>query len=172
MAIFLLVVGVMFIMIGTMSQRIRVSDKNNKRMSTKQFELEQSEYRKAIEDSSIEFRQQFELTQQQLENLYAHDFSEMICRLEIIECQLTTLTNQLSSQIEKSIEIQIEDLPKVQPEPEQFLASVDIDEFLQQRIDIYKELDHQGKTIEEIAKLLNVGKGEILLLKNLSNKLH
>jgi|GEM_PF-6627137 len=148
----------------------------------------------AIEAFQGDFYDQFKLSQQQLQSLHNLDFSEVRTKLDQLEHQLAELQSTMASIDENKM---IQRLNKLQDGIEQLLqndkAAIDSQlapqretvqkpktESKQQtliaaetskKIESYLKLKEQGKSLDEIVKLLQMEKGELLFLENLSKNI-
>lgn len=112
-----------------------------------------------IESFQESFYDQFEISQKKLKSLYALDFEQVCDKLEKLEHSV----NKLSIHLQE--EIHTHPLPTSQESTLNFTS--DMSEKLQK----LTELRQQGCTLDEMVEILQMEKGELLFLENLSKSM-
>lgn len=113
-----------------------------------------SQYKENIAVQQEAFLAQFKLSEEQLDNLYAPVLNQAVT-------QLQALTTQVENMV----------LHQVQQRENETLESFGLSDSTQSTIRQVRQLQQQGKTIEEIGKVLGREVGEVQLFINLSQKL-
>ena len=121
-----------------------------KRMDEWDSEESMEMYRGQIDHHRQEFLNQFKLSQESLNALYAEDFEEFRMQLSQISHQM----NEIQTFLRDS-------------ESERKLEGVSISPEKKEKVKKIWELKQRGYSDEEIARQLGMGLGEVLLLKQM-----
>lgn len=112
-----------------------------------------------IEAFQESFYDQFEISQQQLKSLYAFDFEQVCQKLD----GLVHSVNKLSTHLQE--ETKAHPLPTNQESPLTFTSEMD------EKLQKLTALKQQGRTLDEMVVMLQMEKGELLFLENLSKSM-
>lgn len=123
-----------------------------KRMDEWDSEESMAMYRGQIDHHRQEFLNQFKLSQESLNALYAEDFEEFRMQLSQISHQM----NEIQTFLRDS-------------ESERKLEGVSISPEKKEKVKKIWELKQKGYSDEDIARQLGMGLGEVLLLKQMHN---
>ncbi|HAX72535.1 MAG TPA: hypothetical protein DCY20_03295 [Firmicutes bacterium] len=190
MVILLIIIGAIIFAFGMFAAHLQRQNTNKAVIENEEFVYLQKRQKREIAENSHSFIEQFELTQQQLENLYAQDFSDIYKKVEVVDKRLQRLEQQLShvdnqlgtlkesqlmqETLTQQLKLLTEKLSKptlLEVDNETVVApNINLNADMARKLEQLKQLEQDGFKTEEIAKTLQMGKGEVLLLRNLLKK--
>lgn len=151
--ILLYVIGFLFIIVSIFGKRKQKIDEYIKPM------------REVHEQEVISFNQEIEKYHQQLEQLQSIDvdkISNLIQSVEQLVNILTENSNTMTAQVGDSNKEEIMIKPEIST-PKNLMIRPEIE----QKMKDYYQLKEEGKSLDEILKIIDMEKGELLFLDNL-----